>query len=120
MLIERVGETLSPLCSEILVITSEEQYDTIATLNLNVRVVVDLYPASSVRGIYTGLASSSTSHAVAVACDMPFLNGGLLRYLIDLINDFDTVVPVVDDFTNLYTRCIPEHVCLTLSNCLIQ
>ncbi|MEE9491371.1 MAG: hypothetical protein V3V80_03615 [Dehalococcoidia bacterium] len=36
---------------------------------------------------------STGFHNLAVACDMPFLNLNLLRYMIDLPPDFDVVMP---------------------------
>jgi molybdopterin-guanine dinucleotide biosynthesis protein A len=44
-------------------------------------------------GIYTAICSSQTDHTLCVACDMPFLNAALLRYLIDLRTEADVVVP---------------------------
>ncbi len=97
MLIERVVGTLSPLCRDILLVSSEEQYDAIASINLNVRVVVDLYPGKAAfGGLYTGLVYSTEPHGLVVACDMPFLNGKLLSYLVGLTDDFDLIVPVVE------------------------
>jgi len=34
---------------------------------------------------------------MVVACDMPFLNLDLLRYMIDLAREYDVVIPKVDD-----------------------
>jgi molybdopterin-guanine dinucleotide biosynthesis protein A len=57
-------------------------------------VLVDFYPdRGPLGGIYTGLAAAQSSHSLVVACDMPFLNITLLRYMIELASDFDAVVP---------------------------
>jgi len=62
------------------------------------RTVVDLYPGKgSLGGIHAGLTYSTCSHSLAVACDMPFLNLDLLRYMIELSPDFDVVIPRVGD-----------------------
>lgn len=112
-MIERVVGTLSPLCHEVLVVTSKEQYEEINSLNLNVRVVVDLYPGKAAfGGIYTGLVNVSTSYGLVVACDMPFLNGELLRYLIDLTDSYDLIVPIAKGLKEplhaVYSRsCMP-------------
>ncbi len=91
-LIERVIERLSPLSSQILIVTSEEQLDLLAASN--VEILADLYPGKGpLGGIYTGLLASRSSHSIVVACDMPFLNAGLLSYMIELSGDFDAVVP---------------------------
>lgn len=91
-LIERVIERLKSVSSRILIVTSQEQLDLPATCEAE--VVVDIYPGKGpLGGIYTGLLASESSHILAVACDMPFLNIELLRYMIELSPGFDAVVP---------------------------
>lgn len=64
------------------------------------KIIVDLYPGKGALGaIYTGLASADTFYSLVVGCDMPFLNGTLLHYLIELAPNFDAVVPKIDDMT---------------------
>ena len=91
-LIEHVVERLSPLTSQMLIVTSGEQFDLPAACKAE--ILVDLYPGKGpLGGIYTGLTASQSSHSVVVACDMPFLNTELLRYMIEQSRDFDAVVP---------------------------
>lgn len=91
-LIEWVIERLKSVSSRILIVTSQEQLDLPATRGAE--VVVDLYPGKGpLGGIYTGLLASESSHILAVACDMPFLNIELLCYMIELSPGFDAVVP---------------------------
>lgn len=90
-LIERVVERLRPLTNRILVVTSREQSSlTIAGLE----VLVDVYPGKGpLGGIYTGLLASRSLYSIVAACDMPFLNAELLRYMIELSRGFDVVIP---------------------------
>ena len=91
-LIERVIERLRPLTSQLLIVTSPEQTGRLAADEAE--VLVDLYPGKgSLVGIYTGLMAARSSHSIVVACDMPFLNADLLRYMIELSPDFEAVVP---------------------------
>jgi len=95
-LIERVIERLKAVSSRILIVTSQEQLDLPATCEAE--VVVDFYPGKGpLGGIYTGLLASDSSHTLAVACDMPFLNIELLRYIIELSPGFDAVVPRLEE-----------------------
>jgi molybdenum cofactor guanylyltransferase len=95
-LIENIVETLLPISREVLVITSREQFDTIASVDLKARIIVDKFPGKAAfGGIYTGLASAGTLYNLVVACDMPFLNSALLCYLIEIAAGFDIVVPQV-------------------------
>ncbi len=91
-LIERVIERVKLLSNQTLIVTSPGQLAP--PVVGEVEVLVDLYPGKGpLGGIYTGLLASRSSHNVAVACDMPFLNIELLRYMIELSRDFDAVVP---------------------------
>lgn len=46
-------------------------------------------------GIYTGLKSIGGTNGFFVACDMPFLNSGLIRHMTTVCNDFDVTIPRV-------------------------
>jgi len=90
--IERVFERLKPLTSQIIIVTSQEQLDL--PVACKAEILVDIYPDKGpLGGIYTGLLASRSAHSFVVACDMPFLNTQLLRYMVKLSRDFDAVVP---------------------------
>jgi molybdopterin-guanine dinucleotide biosynthesis protein A len=91
-LIGHVTERLRPLTNQLLIVTSQEQLDL--PVAGKAEILVDLYPGKGpLGGIYTGLLTSRSSHSIVVACDMPFLNTELLRYMVALSGDFDAVVP---------------------------
>lgn len=91
-LIARVIQQLKQLSSHVLIATSREQSDLLAAIDAE--ILVDIYPNKGpLGGIYTGLMASQCSHNILVACDMPFLNTELLRYMVELSRDFDAVVP---------------------------
>ena len=93
-LIERIVERLKPISSQTLLVTSKEQLDLPVTCQAE--TVVDLYRGKGpLGGIYTGLLASKSSYSLVVACDMPFLNIELLRYMIELSQGFDAVIPRV-------------------------
>jgi len=56
-------------------------------------VVPDIYPGSSLGGLYTGLHEAETDHVFVSSCDLPFPSGEVLRYLCSLKEGFDAVVP---------------------------
>lgn len=90
-----------------------------------------IYPLSQVRvlpdailgkgplgGIYTGLLNSKSQYNFFCACDMPFLNVDLLKFIISEIDGSDAVIPVVRGFVEplhaIYSkRCLPA-----IKNCL--
>jgi molybdopterin-guanine dinucleotide biosynthesis protein A len=59
-----------------------------------IKIIADTYPGKGpLGGIYTGLAALTSSHAVVVGCDMPFINTVLLDYMTQFSSSFDVVVP---------------------------
>lgn len=89
-LIEVTLAKLASLAEEIMLVTNQPpKYEP-----LGAKVVADIYPGKgSLGGIYTGLREASHFHSLVVACDMPFLNPHLLRYLLSLAPGYDVVVP---------------------------
>jgi molybdopterin-guanine dinucleotide biosynthesis protein A len=73
------------------------------------RITPDVYPGKGpLGGIYTGLKTSTTHLNLVVAGDMPFLNRGLLGYMLGLADSYDLVVPRVGDLVEplhaVYTK----------------
>ena len=110
-LLERTVHKLDVLSDDIVVVTNDpESYEHLA---LGVRFVPDEEPgAGALMGVYSGLKAASHESALTVACDMPFLNVPLLRYMLPKIAGRDVVVPRVGEFLEplhaIYSkRCLP-------------
>lgn len=59
-----------------------------------VPVVPDLeHGAGTLGGIATALDAASHDHCLVLACDLPFLNPALLRWMVDQPRDYDALVP---------------------------
>jgi molybdopterin-guanine dinucleotide biosynthesis protein A len=111
-LIERVITVIRPLCSEVLIVTSKEQLNTIEDAHFQAHVVVDILPGkSSLCGLYTGLKYAKSFYSLTVACDMPFLNHALLAHLIHMAPGYDAIVPRIGLFLE------PLHAVYT-KNCM--
>ncbi len=96
-LILRVLDRLSAVSGRAVAVVNDEQRASDLGLPSWVRPVVDEYPdTGSLGGIYTGLANLETEWGFVVACDMPFLNTGLLRLILSQREDSDVVIPVLD------------------------
>ena len=93
--IEWVIERVVPLSDDVTLITNvPDKYR-----HLGYRMVGDVYPGKgSLGGIYTAIHAAQYLHCLVVACDMPFLNTDLLRYLAGLAPGFDVVVPRVEKY----------------------
>jgi len=91
-LIEIVIERLKDLFSEIIVGGKGEQ----RIYGKEFIFVEDLYDRRSpLVGIYSGLKASKNQLNFVVACDMPFVNRNLVKYMLKIAGDYDVVVPVV-------------------------
>ncbi len=92
-IIKRVLDVLSPITSEqVIVARTGKPYK-----DLGVPVVLDKAPAAaSMVGIYSGLLAVKAPYGFCVACDMPFLHPGLMRYMMKLRLEADVVVPATD------------------------
>ncbi|MEK6802526.1 MAG: molybdenum cofactor guanylyltransferase [Nitrospirota bacterium] len=77
------------------------------------RVVYDAIPsAGSLGGLYTGLISASQPRIFAVACDMPFLDTGVVRFMVSHDEAADVVVAELGGrFQPMHAvyskRCVP-------------
>lgn len=93
-LIVRVVEALGQVCDEIVVVTNTAPRVPLP----GARTVPDEIPnTGSVGGLYSGLKAAGNELALAVACDMPFLNVPLLQFLISVSSAHDVIVPGVRD-----------------------
>jgi molybdenum cofactor guanylyltransferase len=94
-LLARTLRRLAPLSDDQVVVTNyPERYEP---LGLGARLVRDLRPGvGSLMGIYSGLRVARHPLSLAVACDMPFLNVALLRYMLGLAPGYDVVIPRIE------------------------
>lgn len=91
-LIEHVIGKVSQLSREVIVVVNDPQKFE----GLGTRIVGDVRSGKgSLGGLYSGLLAASHFHSLVVACDMPFLNLNLLRYMALLASGYDVVIPRV-------------------------
>ncbi len=108
-LLQRVLSQLSSFDSEIIIVTARDDSLPRFVGSPGFRVVADAYPGrGALVGLASGLAASKAGYNLAVACDMPFLNQALLRYMLGLRAGFDLVVPrlggLVEPLHAVYAR----------------
>ncbi len=94
-LIEQIVAKLSRLSDDVIIVSNSlEKYN-----HLKAKLVGDIYPGKgALGGIYSGLRAAANFHSLVVACDMPFLNLNLLRYMILLARGHDVVIPRIGGF----------------------
>ena len=97
-LLERVVSRIDSLSKDIIIVTAEKRTFASLVNHPKVKTAHDILPGrGSLGGIYTGLVKSSSHHNLVVAADMPFLNEALLRYMIEVSDGFDFVIPRINN-----------------------
>lgn len=89
-MIEHVIERLNGLADEMFIVTNEP--DSYSHLGLS--MVGDRYKDSGpLGGIHSALFHATSFHILVVACDMPWLDRGLLNHMISMRDSADVIVP---------------------------
>jgi len=97
-LLEQVISRIDSLSRKIIIVTAEERTFPKLASHSKLKIVSDIFPGKgSLGGIYTGLVTSDSFYNLVIAADMPFLNQPLLRYMIEVSDGFDFVLPRVNN-----------------------
>ncbi|MCL4426531.1 MAG: molybdenum cofactor guanylyltransferase [Firmicutes bacterium] len=93
-IIEGVIETLRELFPEIILVTNTpEEYRF-----LGLPMVRDIYQGvGPLAGLHAGLQAASHAYSFAVACDMPFLNRSLIKFMREQRDNYAAVVPRIGE-----------------------
>jgi molybdopterin-guanine dinucleotide biosynthesis protein A len=92
-LIQWVVDRLAILSTEIIIATAHGEPIPCSSA-VRIKTVADIYPGKGpLAGIYSGLIASSSSQAIVVGCDTPFLSVSLLEYMTQICSTFDVVIP---------------------------
>jgi molybdenum cofactor guanylyltransferase len=111
-LLERVINRLVDFNNNIYIVVAEYSDLPDLTGYPRIKIVKDIVPGKgSLGGLYTGLTASNTAYNLVSACDMPFINLDLFRYLISQAESYDAIVPVINNIAEplyaVYSRkCI--------------
>ena len=108
-LIERVIRVMESIFEHLIIITNTPHDYAYLKLPMYEDLIKGLGPLG---GILTGLDAISNDAGFVVACDMPFLNADLVRYMVDMRDDYYAVVPKItwkiEALHALYNkRCLP-------------
>ena len=89
-IIERNLEIMKQLFNEVFIVTNQPEIYSY----LGAPMLGDAYNTRGpMTGIFTSLLSSSNPWVFISACDMPFINERLIRYMASMRNNFDAVAP---------------------------
>lgn len=88
--IERIIQTMQGCFKHLLLVGDRpERFKP-----YRVAVVPDIYPGSSLGGLYTGLQHTETDRVFVTSCDIPFPNPELIRLVCAESGAYDVVLPV--------------------------
>ena len=108
-IIHTIVSKLQVISDDVIIATNGKKY-----AGLGVRLTSDIYLNNGpLAGLHSGLLAAKHSHALVVACDMPFLNVELLNYMVSQPLDYDALVPKIEGCLEplhaIYSRqCITE------------
>jgi len=91
-LIERIVEEMKGIFHRVILVTNQKRDFEYLKLPMVEDLIKGLGP---IGGIYTGLSNISGQAGFFVACDMPLLRKGLIRYMVEIIDTYEAVVPLV-------------------------
>jgi molybdopterin-guanine dinucleotide biosynthesis protein A len=109
-LVERIARELSTVASAVSLVGARQVYSSFKNVS-------DIHQQwGALGGIHAALTAAKTEWAATVACDLPFVTGGLVERLITFTSETaDAVVPIQPDgrpqpVCALYRRttCLPE------------
>ena len=100
--IRRVADRLAEVVDALVVNCREDQADAIEAALSGYRHEVTFAPdpdpdEGPTAGIRTGLRAVDGEYAFVVACDMPFVEPGLVSFLFERATGHDAAVPRLDD-----------------------
>jgi molybdopterin-guanine dinucleotide biosynthesis protein A len=88
-LIARIARVLRPLFAEVLVVTADEQLARAA----NLFATPDIFPAKGPLGGVHAALKYCGAPTFCVACDLPFLNPEIIRFLCEQFVDCQVLAP---------------------------
>lgn len=105
-LLAHITGKLSQITDTVIIsLRDEVQKKLFSEMFPEITIVVDMYHGvGPLAGIEAGLSGSDKEYTLVLGCDMPFVNLGVLKYLLDRCEGFDVTIPRWDE-----ERCEPLH-----------
>jgi molybdopterin-guanine dinucleotide biosynthesis protein A len=93
-LFDRVYSVVGRLFKDIIVVSNQPEWFR----SYDLQVIPDMLPGrGALGGLYTGLKCAPSGPSFCFAADMPFLNPGLIRYIMARGTTGDVVIPRTSD-----------------------
>ena len=93
-LIELQLRSLKKTFKRIIVVTNSlQRYRNLKGVKLVSDIIPDIGPLG---GIYSGLLASKSFYNFVLACDMPYINLGLIKYMYKKARGYDAAIPKIN------------------------
>ncbi len=94
--IERQLDLLGAIFPQIIIVANRERHQELSQYERDgVKVIEEeIRGAGPLGGIYSGLAVTTTPLNFVVGCDMPFLNRGVIEYLLKKVDSAQVAIPI--------------------------
>lgn len=101
--------------NETIIISNDpEQYAM-----YNLPVYTDVYPRMGpVSGIHAALFHAKYDNVFVLGCDMPFMSMKLVEYMLDELQEYDSVVPEIDGYLQPISAAYGKKCMPVLTDCL--
>jgi len=92
-MIKHVYDAVKPVFEQIYIIASGGEKFSF----LDAEIIPDIIPGlGPIGGIYTAVETLDLERVFVFPCDMPFLNTGFIRYMAEIPDYYDIIVPQID------------------------
>ncbi|MCL6477479.1 MAG: molybdenum cofactor guanylyltransferase [Peptococcaceae bacterium] len=109
-MINTIVNELKSVVDEIVIVSNQKNKYGFT----DIQEVSDIYPdMGPLGGIHVGLSAASYEYSLVTACDLPFFDGRVARFLLDQSKGFDAVVPQIGSYLQplfaVYSKnCLPQ------------
>lgn len=119
--VEHIVALLVPVGREVILVAHDaQQAESYATLQ-HVRIVTDQEPnRGPLMGFYSGLSAThpSSTRALVVAVDMPFIQPAMVTYLLSLATSDTIIMPFVQAAPQVMLAVYPRTILPIVAQCL--
>ncbi|MHB1421508.1 MAG: molybdenum cofactor guanylyltransferase [Bacillota bacterium] len=114
-IIEETLKKLQPLFAQVIIVTNEPELYS----NLSTQLVRDLiHGFGPLSGIHAGITASNHNLNFVMACDLPFIEPDLVRFMIEHAGGYDVVVPQVGNYLQPLHAVYAKSCITPITGCL--
>lgn len=107
--VQHVIEQMQPAVDKVIIVSNNPDYKKFG-LEVIGDLIKDIGPAG---GIYSALSHANSNYVFIMSCDMPFINSGAIKLLIEKSNQLQITLPEyenrIEPLFGVYSKeCLPQ------------